>query len=328
MHEQIILGMDVGYSNLGFVSGPAGRPSGCCMPAGAGPANLLPHSMGGSNGQGVAVTTASGDKWVAGVEPHRFQQWSRDLHADYPASETYRALVHAALLRTQEKHIDHLVTGLPVSQYQDKSAQQRLIDQLAGTHLINGDTTVEVARVTVMPQPAGAYMDYINHAHDLDVVIQGRILIIDIGFYSVDWVTIEAGEIRMVSSGSSVNAMSMLLGAADQMLHEQLGAKPGVERLERTIRDGHDEILIAGKKVALKAVLDEASRHIAGRAMTELRQSMRADTSAIDLLLLVGGGARYYESAAREIFGYAGVQTLAEPVMANPRGFWQAGFLG
>lgn len=131
-----------------------------------------------------------------------------------------------------------------------------------------------------------------------------------------------------MKGATSVNAMSMLLDAADQMLLEQFGAKPGVARLERTIRAGQDDMLIAGKKVALQAVLDQASRQIAGRAMTELRQSMRADTSAIDLLLLVGGGARYYESAAREVFGYAGVQTLADPVMSNPRGFWQAGFLG
>ena len=323
--SNVVVGLDIGYSNVGVVSGPPGRPQAYCMPAGAGSIKLLPKSLRGTLDTGYMVTTAQGDAWVAGVEPDRLQGWSRDLHEDYPSSDTYRALFHAALLRAGHRTIGHLITGLPVTQYLDTERRDRLAEALKGTHRISDEFEVTVENVSVLPQPAGGYMDYATTTADIELVEAGRILIFDPGFYSVDWVAIQGGEIRHAASGSSVKAMSVLLAAADDLLNERYGRRFGVQRIEQAIREGRGNVLLAGEKVALGPVIRQAAADTTTGALRELRQSLRGDTTGFDLLLLVGGGAIYYEEAAREVFPDTRVHKIQDPVNANARGFWTLG---
>ncbi|WP_353251121.1 ParM/StbA family protein [Salinisphaera sp. T31B1] len=323
--NNVVVGLDIGYSNVGVVSGPPGRPQAYCMPAGAGSIKLLPKALRGTLDTGYTVTTAQGDTWVAGVEPDRLQGWSRDLHDDYPSSDTYRALFHAALLRAGHRSVAHLITGLPVTQYLDTDRREKLAHSLTGVHRVADGFDVTIENVSVLPQPAGGYMDYATSTTDVELAEDGRILIIDPGFYSVDWVAIQGGEIRHTASGSSVKAMSMLLAAADDLLFEQYGQRYGMHRIEQTIREGRENIFIGGKKIALHPVIAHAAADTTSSALRELRQSLRGDMSGFDLLLLVGGGAGYYEDAARAVFPGTRVQKIDDPVNANARGFWTLG---
>lgn len=325
MNAKVAMGLDIGYSGLKFVYGTGVEPVIRALPAGAGPEDMLPEQIGEGKADELHRVLVGGQPWVAGVEPHRLQGWSRDLHEDYPSSDTYWALFLAALQATGAHQIDHLVTGLPVEHYQDADRKDRLVQKLTGSHQIDQVRSVTVSQVTVMPQPAGAYMDLVSNTSDLDMLEQGRILVIDPGFYSVDWVTIENGEIRQASSGSSTNATSVLLDTTDQLLSDDYQARAGAERIERAVRSGQSSCYLAGEKVDLTPYITKAKEKIAPRALTEMRQSLRRDTAAVDLILMVGGGAQYYEQAAKEIFPYARVITPAQPELANARGFFQVG---
>lgn len=53
-----------------------------------------------------------------------------------------------------------------------------------------------VKSVVVVPQPAGAYMDIVSSTKDeglLEVLREGKTVVIDPGFFSVDWVALEEG---------------------------------------------------------------------------------------------------------------------------------------
>ena len=119
--------------------------------------------------------------------------------------------VSALQLMSGRDKVNVLVTGLPVSQWLDASKQEALAKKLTGWHRATPRHEVEVSTVWVVPQPIGGYLDLLWSGQGGPVLEEGRVLVIDPGFFSVDWVLIEEGDIRSPSSGTSLEAMSVLL---------------------------------------------------------------------------------------------------------------------
>ncbi|MDU4190475.1 MULTISPECIES: ParM/StbA family protein [Aeromonas] len=326
--RDFILGLDIGYSNLKMAMGFRGEEvTTTVLPVGAGPLELMPQQLTGGAGSCIQVVIDD-EKWVAGVEPDRLQGWDRELHGDYPATKPYKALFYAALLLSEQKEIDVLVTGLPVNQFMEPERREALKKRLEGEHQITPKRSVTVKSVVVVPQPAGAYMEIVNSTKDedlLDVLHEGKTIVIDPGFFSVDWVALEGGEIRYHSSGTSLKAMSVLLKSINLLIQEDHGGSPGIEKIEKAIRSGKDEILLFGVKVGLKEYLDKASFGVAQNALTPMRTSMREDGMDADVVLLAGGGATAYQAAAKELFPRSRIVMAGAPLVANARGFWFCG---
>ncbi|MDF5356544.1 ParM/StbA family protein, partial [Vibrio parahaemolyticus] len=188
-----------------------------------------------------------------------------ELHGEYPSNNPYKALFYAALLMSEQKEIDVLVTGLPVSQYMDVERREALKSRLEGEHQITPKRSVAVKSVVVVPQPAGAYMVVVSSTkyEFLLEIIQGvKTFVIDPGFFSVDWVALEEGEVRYHSSGTSLKAMSVLLQETDRLIQEDHGGAPGIEKIEKAIRAGKAEIFLYGEKVSIKDYFKKASTKV------------------------------------------------------------------
>jgi len=326
--KQFVLGLDIGYSNLKVAMGHKGEEvRTLMMPAGAGLLELMPQQLTGGAGASIQVVV-DGEKWVAGVEPDRLQGWERELHSDYPSTNTYKALFYAALLMSEQKAIDVLVTGLPVKQYMEAKRREALKASLEGEHSITPKRTVAVNSVVVVPQPAGAYMDTVSSTKDealLEVVQRGRTVVIDPGFFSVDWVALEEGEVRYHSSGTSLKAMSVLLQEMDRLIQDDHGGAPGIDKLEKAIRAGKMEVFLYGEKVSIQDYFKKASNKIAKNALIPMRKSMREDGMDADVVLLAGGGALAYQEAAMELFPKSRIVLSDNSVESNARGFWRCG---
>ena len=274
--KQFILGLDIGYSNLKMAMGFKGEHvTTTVLPVGAGPLALMPQQLTGGEGNCIQVVIDD-EKWVAGVEPDRLQGWNRELHDDYPATKPYKAVLYAALLLSEQKEIDVLVTGLPVNQFMNPELREALKKRLEGEHQITLKRSVTVKSVVVVPQPAGAYMDIVSSTKDeglLEVLREGKTVVIDPGFFSVDWVALEEGEVRYHSSGTSLKAMSVLLKTINLLIQEEHGGSPGIDKIEKAIRSGKNEILLFGQKVGLKEYLDRESFNVAQNALGKVRIS-------------------------------------------------------
>lgn len=318
-----VLGLDIGYSNLKLAFGQSGcEPRTILLPAGAGPADRMPERIGGGNDETCLYVSVDNELWAAGVPAGRLQGWERELHPEYPTTKTYKALFHAALLMAETDSIDVVVTGLPVSQYHEPQRRSDLVKRLKGIHQVTAKRTITVKDVKVLPQPAGAYMDLVQKGEDLGVLEEGRVVVIDPGFFSVDWVALEAGEIRYSSSGTSLQAMSVLLETIDKLLSEDYGAKAGMDRLEKAMRTGDLNVLLFGEKVDITTYLNQATQKIAPVALTAMRQSMRDETINADLVLIAGGGAMTYKEASKEIFSRSKILVPEHSALSNVRGFW------
>lgn len=319
-----VVAVDVGYSNLKILAGkPGNSPTTTILPAGAGPLSTMPNRLGRPGGDQHLVVSVDGESWAAGVEPSRLQNWERELHPDYSATIAYRALFHAALAVAGHGRIDRLVTGLPVAHYQDAAKREQLRSRLLGTHQITPKRQVSVEEVDILPQPTGAYLDLIKSTNAAKDFEEARLLVIDPGFFSVDWVLIEGGELRSTNSGSSTSAMSLLLETADDLIQKDHGGQLSRDQLEKAVRLGRNNVPLFGSPIELAPYIAAAAKHTAATAMTAVRQSLRGERREPDILLLTGGGAAVYAEATREAFPKARVIVPDTPVLANVRGFWR-----
>ena len=323
-----VIGLDVGYSNLKVAAGVAGGPPLVTVrPAGAAPVDRLGTRI---NGSGLAseqpiLVEVAGEPWAAAIEPERFEGWARPLHEDYAATSAYQALAKAAFLLAGRQPIDVVVTGLPVAQASDGRRRDNLKRVLSGRHRCTAGT-VEVGEVRIVPQPVGAYLDLVYSSTDeaiLERIEAGAVIVLDAGFYSFDWALVVQGELRRTASGTSLEAMSVLLERASRHAVIEAGGKPQPLGLEAALRAGRSHVLQAGRRLALRDLIARAAPRVCGIALEAMRQALRRETRSVDLVLIAGGGGALYGTAVADLFPGAGVVVAADPVSANARGFFR-----
>ncbi|NMU67189.1 plasmid stability protein StbA, partial [Vibrio parahaemolyticus] len=103
---------------------------------------------------------------------------------------------YATLLMPEQKEIEVLGTGLPVSQYMDVERREALKSRLEGEHQITPKRSVAVKSVVVVPQPAGAYMDVVSSTKDedlLEIIQGGKNVVLEPELFSVEWVALKEG---------------------------------------------------------------------------------------------------------------------------------------
>ena len=320
------VGLDIGYSQIKMAVGDTDHdePQTMVRPAMAGPAALLSSRFLHDDAPGGIEVLVQGAPWIACGDSSLLQGATRELHADYTATDNYRALFYAALRLTGRSVIDAVVTGLPVSHYQIPAYRKRLEEFMAQDHLIAPSHRVKVLRTQVLPQPAGAYIDFYTQREDLtDLLNEGRVVVIDIGYFSADWAIFERRQFHNLVSGSSQKAMSRLLDTAHQHIaRDHDGGGPGVDALEDALRNGRDTVLVFGERVVIAPYLASAAHEVAPQIATHVRAALRDQSDNIDLVLLVGGGARLYQKAVQEAFPRSRLEVPDDGVIANARGFW------
>lgn len=323
-----IIGLDIGYSNLKLAySDKSGNLVTAIRPAGAAPADRFGSRFDGRAQDDFLHVLVGDDPYIAGVSSDRAEMWERSLHADYANTPSYQALFHAGLLMAGTTDVKMLVTGLPVHQYKDEKLRAALEAKFTGKHRITPKRTVNVEKVKVVAQPVGGLFDMINQEDEENPQIDedARILVIDPGFFSIDWVLIANGQLQLRSSGTSLKASSVLLEQAGQLLAEEHGVKPTVETFEKAIRDGKQSVLVAGQRVEIAPYLSGASDTLGALIATSVLTSLRAEQMSPDVILLVGGGADFFRRSIQDAFPRLKVLSPPQPVLSIARGYWALG---
>ena len=319
-----VIGMDIGYSNLKVVYGDkGGEPVLVNRPAGAAPSDHLGQRIMGDD-DAVRVMV-NGREFAAAISHDRIENWPRELHKDYTATESYRALFYSGLLLSGLSEVDKVVTGLPTSQYFDTSLRARLSQTMKGEHQVTPRRKVLVKDVKIVPQPLGGFVDYLHGLADPSQVEDASVLVVDPGFFSVDWVLLVNGEFKRASSGSSLDAASVILEEASTLISKDHGGNPGRDKLENAIRSGRNTVSVFGARIDIAPYLADATSKVGHIVCSRLQESLRKEDSGIDTIVLVGGGAPFYEAAIKAAFHQVPVSQSPDSVFANARGFWRGG---
>ena len=322
----LYVGLDIGYGNLKAVacdsSGQIVKT--LVLPVGAAPEAKCAKSVSGSVdvGDGAQVVVG-GEKWVAGVSPLELMDFARPTHSEYPKTKEYLALYYAVLAKLGQP-ISWLATGLPVKQFyegQQSTFLQDLRKRLEGTHYVGPNVEIPVANVGLVPQPMGAYTDLISQDASLARNPDRLALVLDVGYFSTDWVLVRGGRVIDTSSDSSTDATSRILEDAARQISVTQGIKVSPARLESAFRAGTDRLEIGDREVDYKAYIAGAAGEVAHRVVSLVQTALRSQADDVDVVAITGGGGSLFERPLRQAFPASKIAVSKDPVLANARGF-------
>lgn len=327
MDNSTVLGLDVGYGNVKIIGRQAGSESldTYVMPVGAAPLSRAPRTVSGKpdlrGGQAVIV---DGEGWVAGIDPMALQGFARQTHEGYLDTPEYKALFLGALSKLGYPHINQLVTGLPCNHYfgpRRNEMRDALIRTFTGRHVLREGVEVTIDKVHVIAQPAGAFTALRVEEPTLSENPDLLCLVLDVGYYSVDYVLFYGDSMRQNSSDSSLHASSHILSDAARMISEQYSIQVTASRLESAMRSGNGSLMVAGDQVPVLHHVQAAAVDAARVVIADLATALRSEGNTIDRVLLTGGGAAWFEGPAKAHFGAKRVIMSKEPVLANAKGY-------
>lgn len=325
--KSFVMAVDIGYSNLkgayGYVGGDY---TSFIRPASAGPRENMPSMNVRNNGNSQEIRVLVDDKpWVACVDPGVLEGYSRELNHKFTSSDAYRALLYAAIQTPGVEVIDKLVTGLPMSHWQEAGYIEHLQTLITGKHRISKGRSVEVKEVEVLPQPAGAFFKYVIELAseaNLAKLDSGFVAVCDPGFFSYDFCGFSRGSLSRQASGTSLEAMSRLIELTNELIHEDQSVPSSVEEIEVALQTGKEEVLAGSNMIKLEPFLNEAKAVTAKKAVKEMVQQFRGQRRPA-FIIMAGGGGELYRSAVEQ--EYPGIEIINISPTGIVEGFWQRG---
>lgn len=273
--------------------------------------------------------------------------FGRDVTDEFYRGTIYEALTKGALrymVEAGDSHIDVLVLGLPVNQYNDAKRRDYLCDHYQGSIDVGGGKHVVIGKVIVQAQPMGGYAALDDHLEELNEVIAKTagglkplasgddlddlsVLMVDPGEHTLDWLLIQQGSINPRASGAASDAgRHRIVRAVQDALAAEIGRPlgPAVEpRINEALRK-RTPVKLAGvvhdltpfEPVLMSVVEDSVNRMVDG---------LRDAHEIIDLMVLVGGHPERYRDVLAKRFPAIPVFVMPDSLAANVRGFQMIG---
>lgn len=330
----IVRAIDVGYGNTKYVVfHERGQEVQCAVfPSIAPQASVGADLSGGVFQKRNTVTVdVNGVLYEVGRDAKLAQDasYGRVLDSKYSLSDVYMALVRGAISYMGVPHIDVLVLGLPVNTFETHNLD--LAKRMVGTHRVPAPTTsepgatieVEVRAVRVIPQPIGGFFDYAIRNNLYGRMKNQMNLLIDPGFYTLDWVVAHGVKMANARSGAHSGGMSAVLSTMAEAIGRELGTQLNdYSVIDDAIRTGIAP-RFCGKSF-------DITRHIKigkekARQFVSVLANRVGNGVDIDNIILAGGGAEFFKDLIQEKFPNHDLVITDAPVFANVRGFQLAG---
>lgn len=330
--DAVVRAIDVGYGNTKYVMfRTPGEDAQCSVFP-----SIAPQAPRGADLTGgvfhrrsTVVVNVNGIDYEVGKDARLAQDTSygRILDQDYCMSDTYMALVRGALFYMGVKEIDVLVLGLPVNTHEQYHGA--LAEKMRGEHVVPGldgaePRTVKIHHVRVVPQPIGGFFDYAIRNNLYGRMRNQMNLLIDPGYYTLDWVVSQGVKMVTARSGAHNGGMSAVL----RTMAEEIGRDVGVQMtdvtpLDEALRTGANPRLFGREYDVTK--YGKLAKEKARQFVAVLANKVGNAGIDIDNIILAGGGAQFFADVVQEKFPKHDLIITDEPVFANVRGFQLVG---
>jgi plasmid segregation protein ParM len=240
--------------------------------------------------------------------------------------ETYRLLFVAALAEIPRELTDRsslkIVTGLPVGFFNDR---EDVIVSLAGEYQLELDESVtfDVEQVFVVPQPFGSlFRELLNEdgvISNLDVE-HGRVAVIDVGTYTVDFIMADALRFVQRFSTSIPTGWSEVVSIVQRALSDRYRLDMTLHEVDNAMRSGGPRV--KGQPIDIEPLLKPALRDLETAIVAKARD-LWGEGAMLDLILITGGAAEHVAHAIRAVYPQSRV--MPDAFWANAEGFYRFG---
>ncbi len=328
MSSQVVKAVDVGYGNTKYTVLVADGNIQCGVFPSIAPqaSNGSDLSSGLMQRRNTIVVDVNGVRYEVGKDAHLAVDAThgRVLDPNYCMTDAYMALLRGALYYMGAPEIDLLVLGLPVNTH--KQYQKALEEKAVGRHPVpfrSGEQECVVKNVKVIPQPIGAFYDHSSQSGTYDRMRVQMNLLIDVGYYTLDWVVACGVKMNEARSGAENGGMSAVLQTMAKTISDEMGEP--VTNLKLI-----EDALLTSTNPSFYGKEFDITKHMkGGKKKAEQFVSVLANRvgSSMDItnIILAGGGAEFFREVLQEKFKKHTIVTTEDPVFANVRGFQRAG---
>lgn len=322
--EKIVRSIDLGYGQTKFIKDIT--PKGIIKTATI-PSISVVASSGNSmvidatNQHDVVHIEHNNNKYLAGQDIHYLSNSysHRVLNKDYILSDDYHVLMKSALLMMNISFIDVLVIGVPVKYY-DSSAKH-LQATWKGEIKLNSNNKVQVNKVIVVMQPLGSFYKFATGFNNFDLIKSQRTLIIDVGYFTVDWIVIK--DMKFAGSNDSYEGgMSFLLLAIEEKIGRGTNNPITLNKIDEYFYK-NEPVYINGEQIDMNNFIPIIESTVE-RTYHAMMNSVK-DLTNIENILLVGGGAKVYKPTIQKHFGGRKINTFKSQELANVLGYQTIG---
>jgi len=338
-----VFAVDVGYGNVKFTFGNS-RQQGSKIECGIFPsrsplASVTDLSAGLSQTRDTIQIQVNGKKYEIGkdaaISLGSFDE-SLVLDNKFCLSDAYMARLLGAIYfmncgardggkQLKEIHIDCLVMGLPVSTFCDSDTRAKLVNKVVGIHELP-NISVNVKETIILPQPAGAFYEFAFNNDMLDRLRTQTNLIVDVGFFTFDWLLCTGFKVVNSRSDSVNQGMYPVIRDVSELANRLEGWKAEkmvlMKQFEEHFRSG-TPVNVYGKDRDITKYI-HAGQPIMDQAVRNLVNSV-GDGADIHNILVAGGGAKLFRQTIQEKFPHHNIIIMTDPVFSNVRGFQLAG---
>ncbi|MEK7413102.1 MAG: PRTRC system protein D [Planctomycetota bacterium] len=320
---KVIRAIDVGFGNVKYIKEHTPEGVRCDMfPSLAPLASNLAIATGLPAARDTVEVEVEGVRYEVGpgarlgLKAHNV----RILHGDFSDTPEYLALLRGALSLMGVSEIHLLVVGLPVGHMNNRA--QSLARLLKGFHPVGNGRSVYVHHAWVLAQPLGGFLDFAMGQGLYQTLSDQVNLVIDPGFYTVDWLTSLGIKVMPERTGSFSGGSHAILEAIARSVSQTLGVDyTDIDAIDRALNKG--QLLVGGREIDLSPHWRQAQARV-NEAVNAIANSV-GDAHDVNNIVLVGGGARHYEAAIRRRFATQRLIVAPDPIFANVRGFQIAG---
>jgi plasmid segregation protein ParM len=244
----------------------------------------------------------------------------RNLIDNFPTTPEYKALLLGALYYAGAEDIEVLVLGLPNHTMQQYAST--LAKVLHEPATVNG-RRISAKKVIVVPQPVGTLYMYGKTATGIQIEGVNR-LVVDVGYYTTDWVVSNGYSINGARTGGKVGGISNILASVASQIkavHGETTSSP--EKIDSVLMgSGKDYVPVRSKKI----YRDELERYIVKASPVIEGVSKAIRTSVVEIddieeIVLSGGGSAIFEPIIRQIFPGIDIKIMPLPAFTNAVGF-------
>ena len=334
--DQLVVGMDIGYGNIKMDWGDGDL---------AYPARVKPDWFGATESHKLNGMRASYDEvkvlvngryyWI-GPDTHLYvpEPIVTDTYSDSPEYEAHVIGGLHYMFRKSgviRRSIHKLVLGLPLSQFSLR--RETLRQRYQGKRLsiptppslearYGPEIAVRLQNVEVVPQPVGSLVYWATReGSEEDLNGERANLVIDPGERTFDWYAARGTKPIYDESGAIPEGMASIIYRLANTMTRELGIHIDYYTASRGLR--RNELALIGAGMIDMRPFHAKAKEFANEVTDQLKK--RLVSTAFDNVVLTGGGLPLFEEAIRKCFPPDIVRVVAEPMMANARGFYQWG---
>ena len=264
------------------------------------------------------VVTLDGRSYCVGAGAVKHSsRWINSRDRGWIHTVAFRALVtHALEVANARSCSVIIVTGLPITHYSsDRNQLVGIIRRIADAYSI--DLTVKV-----ILQPLGSFFRLLLNDEGIVAdaeLTSGKTGVLDIGFFTTDFLTLADLELMELQSDSCESGASTVLEAISTDIADQYGIRLDINAVENAVRNS--SLRLYGKDVDISGTVDRRLSEFAAE-ITAKAKTVWKSAADIDRIIITGGGAELLKGKL-DLYRHAFLCQNAQT--ANAEGYFRFG---